>query len=197
MWGGCQLVFPTLTELVDHVNHQHLHMTGLSGGGQQNLLLADNARLFDQAALSCHWGNCAMFPSPSSIPSSSSGGANQAIDVLTAHLMHDHLGMNSPRPAAAVAPPVLPEHPVISSARSASPRHHHVCKWQSCSQSFSCCDDLTAHVAAVHIGSGKAHYDCHWEGCVRNGDRGFSSKQKISRHLQVRFFVCIHPCCPP
>lgn len=69
-----------------------------------------------------------------------------------------------------------------------TPGEGHVCRWQACGVVFETCDDLMTHMSAVHVGSGKPQYDCLWEGCTRNGDKGFSSKQKISRHLQVCFF---------
>ena len=43
----------------------------------------------------------------------------------------------------------------------------------------------------ARVGGGRAHYDCFWEGCSRNGDNGFASKQKISRHMQVRGIVLV------
>jgi len=61
----------------------------------------------------------------------------------------------------------------------------HTCLWESCGVSFETCDDLMSHMSTVHVGSGKPQYDCYWEGCMRNGEKGFSSRQKICRHLQV------------
>lgn len=60
----------------------------------------------------------------------------------------------------------------------------HRCRWEGCDACFASCDDLTAHLNAVHVGSGKSKYECFWEGCNRNGTQWFSSKQKICRHLQ-------------
>ncbi|KAI6149795.1 hypothetical protein BKA82DRAFT_997882 [Pisolithus tinctorius] len=190
MWGNCQLTFSTLAELVGHVNLQHLRGSGLV---QSDFPPIGEPSFFSQSTLSCHWGNCAMYPSPSSIPSSSSGPADQAIDLLTTHLMQDHLGVNLPFPTTttAVSPP--PPNRLVSPSASqeaasipssSPPPDCHTCGWISCSQTFASSDELTAHIASMHVGSGKAHYDCFWEGCVRNGANGFSSKQKISRHLQ-------------
>lgn len=61
----------------------------------------------------------------------------------------------------------------------------HVCQWTDCGQAFGTCNDLTAHLSQMHVGSGKPHYDCYWGQCGRNGQNGFTSKQKICRHLQV------------
>ncbi|KAF9478249.1 hypothetical protein BDN70DRAFT_880209 [Pholiota conissans] len=73
--------------------------------------------------------------------------------------------------------------------------HTHECRWKGCGATFESCDALTTHIGEVHIGSGKARYECFWEDCVRNGDAGFQSKQKISRHVQShtghRPFQCL------
>ena len=60
------------------------------------------------------------------------------------------------------------------------------CCWRGCERSFSSVDDLMNHLTAEHVGSGKNHYECFWRDCERNGEKGFSSKQKVCRHLQVR-----------
>lgn len=61
----------------------------------------------------------------------------------------------------------------------------HPCKWLDCQERFATCEALMTHITAEHVGSGKNHYGCFWDGCRRNGDKGFKSKQKICRHLQV------------
>jgi len=63
----------------------------------------------------------------------------------------------------------------------------HPCKWLDCQELFASCETLMAHITAEHVGSGKNYYGCFWDGCGRNGESGFKSKQKICRHLQVRF----------
>ncbi|KAG9124925.1 zinc-finger protein [Ceratobasidium sp. 392] len=66
-----------------------------------------------------------------------------------------------------------------------APPNTHTCGWIDCGQKFDTSADLTEHLSAVHVGRGKASYDCHWIGCARHGPKhGFSSKQKILRHLQ-------------
>ena len=62
----------------------------------------------------------------------------------------------------------------------------HRCLWLGCSESFETCEDLTSHLSKVHVGAGRPVYECFWEGCTRNKDAGFGSRQKINRHLQVR-----------
>lgn len=61
----------------------------------------------------------------------------------------------------------------------------HPCKWLGCQERFVSCETLMAHLTAEHVGGGKNHYGCFWDGCGRNGESGFKSKQKICRHLQV------------
>ncbi|KAH7890739.1 hypothetical protein F5I97DRAFT_1798726 [Phlebopus sp. FC_14] len=195
MWADCGASFNTLSELVGHVNLEHLRAPGYTSQSiKTTAQLPSETSPPGQNILSCHWGDCAMYPTPSSIPSSS-GPANCMLDVLTSHLMQDHLGLHHPLPSATnvqavhaeLASPLRPSGD--SSTQSANPPVHecagsHVCKWRSCAENFHSCEDLTAHIASVHVGSGKAHYDCFWEGCTRHGENGFPSKQKISRHLQ-------------
>lgn len=61
----------------------------------------------------------------------------------------------------------------------------HRCLWQGCEMAFSSGEELTAHLTDIHVGGGKAQYECFWAECGRNGESGFGSKQKICRHLQV------------
>ncbi|KAG9312960.1 hypothetical protein JVU11DRAFT_6396 [Chiua virens] len=193
MWAGCNSIFNNLSDLVGHVNLQHLcAMDTQNHPPASSVQSKDATHVFPQPPLFCHWGDCGMSPSPSSIPSSSSATLDIAtLDILASHLMQDHLGVNYPIPPQSTPQPSLSDttdtiHP--SPVPSNPPAHDcsgtHACKWNGCTESFSSCDDLTAHIASVHIGGGKAHYDCFWEGCNRHGTNGFSSKQKISRHLQ-------------
>ncbi|KAF8557814.1 hypothetical protein OG21DRAFT_1406600 [Imleria badia] len=185
MWANCGSVFNGLSDLAGHVNLQHL-----SAVDSQNHALPVQSQ--HDPSLSCHWGDCAMFPSSSSIPTSSSACSDDdVLNTLAAHLMQDHLGLHFPFPPLATLespPPDTPD-PVHQPPVSPSPPSHdcsgtHTCKWKECTETFSSCDDLTTHIASVHIGGGKAHYECFWEGCNRHGETGFSSKQKISRHIQ-------------
>lgn len=63
----------------------------------------------------------------------------------------------------------------------------HRCHWKDCIETYTTVDALTDHITATHVGGGKAHYECFWNNCPRNGEKGFSSKQKICRHIQVRW----------
>ncbi|KII87429.1 hypothetical protein PLICRDRAFT_113115 [Plicaturopsis crispa FD-325 SS-3] len=171
MWGNCGAMFSSLADLVGHVNLEHLRSQDRTMQPPPDDVLA------------CLWADCAMSPPPAS-------------SSLATHLMHDHLGLPSPAPSptSATRPPLsvahLPPAPVPSSSRSTPvPLHQcagpHTCHWLDCGLDFPSCAALTEHLAAAHVGAGKAHYDCFWEGCARHGVKnGFSSKQKICRHLQ-------------
>ncbi|KAG0709239.1 hypothetical protein DFH29DRAFT_887184 [Suillus ampliporus] len=223
MWANCKAAFPSITELVGHVNLDHLRFPNLTMESAPQQICSDVSRnqQFDFNALSCHWGDCVMYPCPESIPSSSTTAfPDTVLDVLTTHLMQDHLGINYPflqSTTVGTAPPpntsptyvqnitrsspkALPDTRSESSTDTSSDpslRHNSyspdspstdyatkACKWIGCTQTFSSPDDLTTHILSAHIGSGKAHYECCWEGCPRNGNQGFSSKQKVARHMQ-------------
>lgn len=169
--------------------------------------------------LSCLWADCQQYPDISTIPgSSTSNPVDSALGILANHLLHDHLGLSSPllsqtqqadfskslnpsttwtpEPLPLVSPPESSKSSTLSPSGppTPAPEHDcsspsHVCRWIGCGQSFMTCDELTAHITASHVGGGKNHYDCYWEGCSRHGESGFASKQKICRHLQVRVFV--------
>lgn len=239
MWGNCTETFSSMSELVGHVNLQHLRLpsTGAPEMSQQSTpstpfelnQKVDGMRTAQASldSLSCLWADCHLYPTPNSVPGPSSGDPiNSALGVLASHLLQDHLGLPNPSPQVirtneptTPVSPIWEPHPRHAEATTAqaggittppqstassnsqspepacpptpTPEHDcnapsaHVCRWIGCGQKFANCDDLTAHINATHVGSGKAHYDCYWEGCARNGESGFASKQKICRHLQV------------
>ncbi|KAF8582787.1 hypothetical protein K439DRAFT_1350553 [Ramaria rubella] len=92
-----------------------------------------------------------------------------------------------PHPTCAVAAPSdFPDQGVCSSA-SALTTSQCFCKWDSCELAgvpFGSAAELTNHITDVHVGVGSSRYHCLWEGCNRSGGLGFSSKQKILRHVQ-------------
>lgn len=222
LWANCKATFPSLAELVGHVNVDHLRFPNVTNEPAPQSLCSDVPnQQFDLNALSCHWGDCAMYPYPESFPSSSTAAfPNTVLDVLTTHLMQDHLGVHYPFPQSTIvptAPPaktpptragnVLPSPPQSSpDTRNESSTDTHSdrsprdtsqspdpspkysgptpCKWIGCTEFFSTPDELTTHILSTHIGSGKAHYECYWEGCPRHGAQGFASKQKVARHMQ-------------
>ncbi|KAF9462886.1 hypothetical protein BDZ94DRAFT_1260094 [Collybia nuda] len=206
MWGNCQAQFTSLTNLVGHVNLEHLQPSpGPIVHSTTGTTHSDTTRL------SCLWRDCDIYSSPESIPGSSSGNhVDEVLSILAHHLLNDHLGLstydqstyghrldtpeytrNSTIAQAHpgyLTPPTDPSLHSDSPSQSPPPKHlcsgTHRCQWKDCGHTFTTCDDLTSHITALHVGAGKAQYECFWEGCNRNGNRGFSSKQKICRHLQ-------------
>ncbi|KAF9517981.1 hypothetical protein BS47DRAFT_1338851 [Hydnum rufescens UP504] len=82
-----------------------------------------------------------------------------------------------------------------ASVTTSSPQEH-ACLWDGCTAHFDTSEDLTAHLADVHVGNGKNTYECRWDRCSRHGDKSLTSKQKVLRHLQShtghRPFKCDH-----
>lgn len=184
MWGHCEAKFASLTELVGHVNLEHLRPPIHQ---KQEINSMDPTSVTTQMA--CQWSDCTAYP-PHAIPTSSTGDqASEILNFLTSHLLNDHLGIighnQTPVDTTVPSPRVSAEnlrkveYPAIPSADSIK------CQWRSCGRSFDNNELLTQHLNHEHIGSGKAYYECYWDGCNRSGKYGFSSRQKICRHLQV------------
>ncbi|KAJ7918981.1 hypothetical protein B0H13DRAFT_2433425, partial [Mycena leptocephala] len=185
MWGDCGASFQSLSGLAEHVNLVHLcHPPTPSP------LATSESR--DPCSMSCQWKNCNIYPTPDLVPGPSSGDIDSTLCVLSSHLLHDHLGLppcfHGPHSAELLQPEShhSAHEPTVSSAlppEDDGPAGH-VCCWSSCGQSFGSLDDLTQHLTDAHVGSGKTSYDCYWQDCPRHGESGFTSKQKLCRHLQ-------------
>jgi hypothetical protein len=74
-----------------------------------------------------------------------------------------------------------------STPSDASTAGSHACRWRDCPLTFPSSALLMTHISEDHVGSGKAMYDCRWEGCDRNTEqeKGFAQRQKVMRHLQT------------
>lgn len=237
LWNGCRSSFSSLAELVSHVNLSHLSVN-LSEHSDPFAPSSSCIRFSSEAlGLSCQWDNCHEY---SSAPS---GGLafDTALNSLTGHLLHDHLGLQgAPRSHnavtaddATIASTISPiqdpdvemqdrdQHSHPQSDKQDVPSNRNVkqcdvaeklskderslsaedkrsssvldgtekCCWGECGLSFASVDDLMSHLTTDHVGSGKNHYECFWSNCERSGKKGFSSKQKVCRHLQVR--ICL------
>lgn len=190
MWGNCGATFATMYELVGHVNLQHLRLPSNAAVHQPS---SQSLPRNDPSSLSCLWADCQVYPTPHSVPGPSMGNqTDNVLGILASHLLQDHLGLApSPNPSneadsrrqESISPPISCP-PTPAPEHDCSAPQAHVCRWSECGEGFSSCYALTTHINSAHVGSGKAHYDCYWEGCSRHGENGFASKQKICRHLQ-------------
>jgi hypothetical protein len=193
-WDGCRRSFSGISELAKHLHFDHLRNSSPTQSIEPIAIDLSHNRLHSQGVapdLSCHWGDCSATPLLDSIPGPSNDSRfDAARGILANHLLHDHLGIviRDPSPVSFQGDEIrVGEIPQPKSSPH-SPREFfgiYTCQWQSCEEVFSTCEELTEHIAAIHVGAGKAHYQCFWKGCNRHGDNGFSSKQKICRHLQV------------
>ncbi|KAH9479459.1 Zinc finger protein GLIS2 [Psilocybe cubensis] len=196
LWDSCQDTFSSISELAGHVN---THIPTL----QDNSWNQTFNQTMSQNQLPCLWAEC----------DSSYHLSPNDIELLASHVLNDHIGVSFPsrlRPSSSRLPSPYPppssvpqtmlnpktENIRLAKSKSPSPastvasttQHScndiHECRWKNCGEIFGSCDDLTAHITSVHIGGGKAHYECFWDQCTRNGSHGFQSKQKICRHVQ-------------
>ncbi|KAF8273164.1 hypothetical protein EI94DRAFT_55075 [Lactarius quietus] len=238
LWNGCRSSFPSLAELVSHVNFSHLS-ANLSEHPDPFTTSSSCVRFTSEAlGLSCQWDNCHEY---SSAPVAPSGELtfDTALNSLTGHLLHDHLGLHGALAnqnavttdgATTILPIQEPEPdrdaemrdreqnsqpqtdkqqnvPSDSSLKQCDVAKEHMaderpptgegktpspildgtekCLWGECGLSFASVDDLMNHLTNDHVGSGKNHYECFWSNCERSGEKGFSSKQKVCRHLQM------------
>ncbi|KAF7370743.1 hypothetical protein MSAN_00707600 [Mycena sanguinolenta] len=200
MWGSCLASFTSLSELAEHVNAVHLSRPSPPSPPTTS----DSS---GPSSMSCQWKDCNIYSAPESTPGPSTGTIDSMLRGLSSHLLHDHLGLNDVppcfQPDHVCVPPCIHPHlcdvplpepagaalePVPSTLPSEieSPAVHagHVCRWISCGQSFGSLDELTQHLTDAHVGAGKTSYDCYWQDCSRHGESGFTSKQKLCRHLQ-------------
>ncbi|KAF8677754.1 C2H2-type zinc finger [Rhizoctonia solani] len=224
LWSDCGRCFPSLGELVGHVNLAHLRLPATApthdhahGAPACHTapLPSNSSQANPQDVLTCLWSDCSLIPAPLD----TSGTDNAGLCALASHLFHDHLHLpseatadifnlnpplspssasvptpvtqtlsppsrDSPAPSALTHTP-LHSHKGKEKASPAPDSQTHTCHWAGCSESFPTSAALTDHLSSVHVGRGKAAYDCFWADCTRHGEKnGFSSKQKVLRHLQ-------------
>lgn len=179
-------------------NAQELNLFANSGDGYA-ASRADEQLRYALAAHMMHDHLGLNLPQPhpaylSPTSGNSSGSSSTAVDhhseTPSPFLEQTPSADERPTPTAMPSPPEsVAESSAMALARTkfsplASTRDAHPCKWVGCDRIFTNAEDLTTHLTEVHVGAGKNAYECGWEGCARSGARSFSSKQKISRHLQ-------------
>ena len=208
-WGNCQSSFNSLPHLIDHLNYDHLQINAQAGPSlheqQQHQQYPHTLDLLPSSEISCQWHHCREPAYHMATPAALYNHLmNEHLKSLanTLSSMDSDQTLTNPYPTSPVESPTsirrqpsqeqirLPE-PVAEDHKlklvsSESPTNsRHPCRWKDCNLEFDSYDSLTTHINSNHIGGGKAHYECFWEGCSRNGQQGFQSKQKICRHVQV------------
>lgn len=212
MWGNCNSSFSSLSELRDHVVLIHLESSPSEESPPNHHITAQDSPQWPLDT-PCLWSKCDNSHQPHSITSPQSLYKHLMSDHLGVWLSGNNNNLNSQLPTQTERNTFHEMSPIShhgstfeslisqddsSSSSStttifASPEDcnsaTHRCRWKDCSFYFSTCNDLTMHITSDHIGGGKAHYECFWEGCPRNGGQGFQSKQKICRHVQVKLLL--------
>lgn len=215
MWGNCTSSFSSLSELRDHVVLVHLESSSADSPSNHNITVQDSPQCWPLDT-PCLWSKCdgsyqpqSMFTSPQSLYKHlmsdhlgvwSSANNNSQLPTPTEPASQNTFDEISPTSChGSIFESVISQDDSSSSNSAAkflaNPEDcnsaTHRCRWKDCSFYFSTCNDLTMHITSDHIGGGKAHYDCFWEGCPRNGGQGFQSKQKICRHVQVKLLLML------
>ena len=213
MWGTCTSSFSSLSELRDHVVLVHLESPSADSPSNHNITAQDSPQW--PLDTPCLWSKCdnsyqphSMITSPQSLYKHlmsdhlgvwSSISNNSQSSTPTEPATQNTFDEISPiSHHGSIYGSVISQDDSSYSNNTtkilASPENcnaaTHRCLWKDCSFYFNTCNDLTMHITSDHIGGGKAHYECFWEGCPRNGSQGFQSKQKICRHVQVNYFLC-------
>lgn len=217
MWGNCTSSFSSLSELRDHVVLVHLESSPSNDKPLNHNITAQDSSQWP-LDMPCLWSKCdnsyqphSMFTSPQSLYKhlmsdhlgvwSSISNSNSQLPAPTEPASQNTFdGMSPISHQGSTFESVISQDDSPSSSTTtvlASPEDcnsaTHQCRWKDCSFHFSTCNDLTMHITSDHIGGGKAHYECFWEGCSRNGGQGFQSKQKICRHVQVNLLLLWSP----
>jgi hypothetical protein len=192
MWGNCDdtsfFSVKDSDQFLNHLLSVHLQTSPMDWSSYQAPQVA-GARHIEQPLSGS--SNISLVPSSAS-SSASSSSSSSLLSTLTCRSSNAPAELPTDDAGAQQAAPTQPQvedhvHDGGACTSAAGAQHVHECRWKDCEhKSFSTCDELTAHIAEVHIGGGRAHYECFWDGCTRNGDQGFQSKQKICRHVQVR-----------
>jgi hypothetical protein len=212
MWGGCSQVFDDFGALVGHVNLEHLRPTDVAAVRRTTTAnpiptpshtpvasplmngtlqaVAQGWHSWESAGRATDQVGQAVtamdWPSMPSLSTDSSSYVTPAAPSVSGR-SSSVFSSSSPLLSAASStgdPPRMLSIPPRGPSADAEDGVH-TCRWQGCSTSMSTSAALNAHIDEVHIGSGQGHYDCHWADCNRHGDNGFSSKQKVRRHIQV------------
>jgi hypothetical protein len=119
LWNGCASSFSSREELISHVNTNHLRT---SPSQLPEPLAAPSSYLplsSDAPELSCQWDNCHEY---ASIPVHSSSIEFDALNSLTGHVLHDHLGLPGWQGNHAPLPDVVLPLPALSTGQDVEMR---------------------------------------------------------------------------
>ncbi|KAG7093607.1 hypothetical protein E1B28_007272 [Marasmius oreades] len=203
LWGNCnQQLFadfvasdsaqPTDVSADDPGQHHLQHFNALS------MHLFEDHLNFQNTAVNQSQGQ--VQPSGQLLVAENAGAGENHYDFSFPRQEEEVFNLDTPScsPSSPASPPAPSSH-ILTSSSLSSPTDElgttdgYTCRWDSCQQTFDTCTALTEHLTKVHVGSGKQRYECLWEGCTRNyrnrnggggKEGGFTSKQKICRHLQ-------------
>lgn len=203
LWGKCRLLLSSPQDLASHLTTDHLNQYfGQHYGQPSDCLVPTDG---SQVDIPCLWNNCNVYyplVSPTAAGPSNSGHVSTEtthFDLLR-HIQHDHVE-TLPIPIEAVQISLNGDQcsdfdighghanalPSGSISGSLGDKTELFCRWRDCplaDVAFASPADLTQHLTDAHVGMGNSRYHCHWADCHRHGESGFSSKQKILRHIQ-------------
>lgn len=156
LWANCNVVFRTEEELQQHME-SHINTAG-----------------------QCRWDTCQVW-----VPTEEDLGSH----IQSEHLPSTSITFNVP------PTPISTASPADKHYDASEPDGIKKCMWlekdesglsYACGRDFLSARALQTHAKEVHVAGlrKKTGYYCRWAGCNR-GDRQFSQKGKVDRHLQT------------
>ncbi|KAJ3165631.1 hypothetical protein HK101_000196 [Irineochytrium annulatum] len=210
-WSTCTVTLEKTEDLLPHISKQHLTAHRIvsvvpaekdisdpmkfepfaTAPGEDDQSRQRLAIPGQRLTVACHWADCDYSYASPVTPSLSDGGgtlvgaeegttlgsrsssssrnsspevdavAQRGFEELVKHLCTAHLGKEG----------VAMEDP-------------HACMWKDCVNRFKTFEDLSDHIANIHVPRGQSTYVCLWDSCARQL-KPFAQRQKIIRHLQT------------
>ncbi|GJJ11288.1 hypothetical protein Clacol_005520 [Clathrus columnatus] len=184
LWDNCGRLLASSYDLTSHVTSDHLSQYAVQ-----------------QHEMACLWNDCNIYPTP--LPAADRFGTvptDTYMNQLLRHIQQDHLGVivnpteivetaGTPFDGDTHSIDIDPVEQAPSSLESTPKigQSDLFCRWHACplaNVAFVSSEELTQHITDAHVGMGNSRYHCYWGDCNRHGESGFSSKQKILRHIQ-------------
>lgn len=185
-WNGCNFQVPTMQDLSVHMQKAHLPDDDIK-------LIHDYLSTPLSLVTSEMQSSSNSVPGTSVWPPKTQEHRQHSADVQTAPFGSAEPALKSELDPTHDAGTNVMTSCLCPATSNGSKRHP--CGWVHCTESFDTHAELTAHIAEVHVGSGKTEYECGWVGCERaRQGRKFQQKQKVLRHIQThtgdRPYVC-------